>query len=79
MTVEERIKALAGREVEFTKTIFEGKDVYVPIYVNYNLKSRISEIASPTLEETQKKFIEFLEGDTDVQPDIESDSDGENP
>ena len=79
MNLSEEIKRLAGREVEFTKTSIEGEDVFVPIYISYNLKSKISEIASPSLEEAQTKFIQFLEGDTDVGIHPEPESDGEDP
>lgn len=78
MNLSEEIKRLTGREVEFTKTSIEGEDVFVPIYISYNLKSKISEIASPSLEEAQTKFIQFLEGDTNVGIHSEPERDGED-
>lgn len=68
MTTQEEIKDLAGREVSVIKTTFKGKSGYMPMYINFNIQNRVSELFSSTEEECLDKFLVLLrniKGDTD--------------
>lgn len=76
-TIGEQIKAITGREVDFIETTFKGKKGFVPVYINHNIRERVSDLMADSKEEAEEKFLAFLKlsipGDTD-EPEPSSDT-----
>lgn len=63
MNVFEEVNNLAGRQIEFQEVTRAGQKGYMPLYINFNLQSRLSEVFAPTMEESASKFLEYLKGE----------------
>jgi hypothetical protein len=69
MTTLEQIEKLAGRKVDFKEVNYKGVKGFLPVYINFNMQSRLSELFAVTQEEAADKFLTFLKGLGDTDDD----------
>lgn len=58
--IDKEIETLFGRQVDFIKTSFKGQEGYVPIIMDFTLRSSISQFIKPTKEESMASFLTYL-------------------